>query len=350
MRKLTLVLALTLAPQAFAQTQPGPSFGTATDYSVLAIAPAGPSLDGVAAATPIGRGGLAIAARTGDRRAASGASTQVQAISDPTYGLGLQIDENGQASSQDANSAAQAGTSSSARPGTTPPSFGPHGLRAAYPVRPGATGLVVIQLQGRASTNAHCAAFVDVDGDGQPDWRGAVDGTLQGARIPVTAGRNGVVLGIVTDGRAGVRGVGQEGYGASLRVYFRPDPGTPTCTWTTVSRPCGANLVGTANPATGGVRIQLDVTGAPANALGVLVVGALLPAPTPLPFSRCDLLVDPRIALGLVTDANGAATVPFGIHAQLAGLDVNFQAVVLGFDPANAPTIVASNTENLTCQ
>ncbi|MBK9387785.1 MAG: hypothetical protein IPN34_23460 [Planctomycetes bacterium] len=350
MRKLTLLLTLALAPQAVAQTQTSPSFGTATDYSVLAIAPAGPSLDGVAAGTPIGRGGLSIAARTGDRRAASGASTQVLAISDPTYGLGLQIDENGTASSQDANSAAQAGTSRSARPATTPPSFGAHGLRAAYPVRAGATGLVVIQLQGRASANASCAAFIDVDGDGQPDWRGAVDGTLQGARIPVTAGRNGVVLGIVTEGRAGVRGVGQEGYGASLRVYFRPDPSTPTCTWTTVSRPCGANLAGTAAPATGGVRIQLDLTGAPANALGVLTVGALLPAPAPLPFSTCNLLVDPRIALGLVTDVSGAASVPFGIHARLGGLDVNFQAVVLGFDPANAPIIVASNTENLTCQ
>jgi hypothetical protein len=349
MRKITLLLTLALAPQAFAQTQPGPSFGTATDYSVLAVAPAGPSLDGVPAATPVGRG-ISIAARTGDRTASAGATTQVQVITDPTYGVGLQVDENGQAASQSATGAAQAGTSSSARPSTTPPSFGAHGLRAAYPVRPGATGLVVIQLQGRASANASCAAFVDVDGDGQPDWRGAVDGTLQGARIPVTAGRNGVVLGIATEGRVGVRGVGQEGYGASLRVYFRPDPSTPTCTWTTVSRSCGASLAGTANPVTGGVRIQLDVTGAPANALGVLVVGALLPAPTPLPFSTCDLVVDPRIALGLLTDANGAASVPFGIHANLAGLDVNFQAVVLGFDPANAPTIVASNTENLTCQ
>ena len=82
----------------------------------------------------------------------------------------------------------------------------------------------------------------------------------------------------------------------------------------------------------------------------MLVIGALLPAPTPLPFGSCDLVVDPRIALGYLTDASGAATVPFGIHANLAGLDVNFQAVVLGFDPANAPTLVASNTENLVCQ
>jgi hypothetical protein len=350
MRKISLVLTLALAPALAAQTQPSaPSFETATDYSVLAIAPAGPALDGVAASTPIGRG-LAIAARTGDLRVAASAFTRVQIVTDRSFGVGLHIYEDGTAVSQDANSGAHAGTSRSSRPSTTPPSQGAHGLRAAYPVRPGSSGVVVIQLAGGASTNAQFAAFVDVDGDGQPDWRGAVNGTPQGARIPVTAGRNGVVLGIVTDARVGVRGVGREGYSGTLRVFFRPDQNPPTCTWTTLSRPCGAQLAGTANPATGGVRIQLDVSGAPANALGLMVVGSALPAPAPLPFGTCDLFVDPRIALGFLTDASGAAALPFGIHANLSGLDVNFQALVLGFDPANQPALVASNTENLSCQ
>lgn len=349
MRKHSLILALVLAPALGAQTQPAaPRIETSTDFSVLALSSTGrPALDGVPSATAVGRG-LAIGARTGDRQASASATTHVQPVLDRQFGVGMQIDEHGLATSNDANSHAQAGTSDST-PRTNPPAFGAHGVRATFAARPGATGVVIILLDGRSSANAHCAAFVDVDGDGTPDWRAAVNGTTQAARFQVTAGRQGIVVGAYTDGRAGIRGQGQEGYGASLRVFFRADATAPTCTWTSFSRPCGATLVGSDQVAPGGVRIQLDVSGAPASALGLMVIGNQLRAPAALPFSRCDLLVDPRITIGFVTDAAGAATMPFGIHSNLRGLDVNFQAVVIGFDPARNPTVAASNGENLTC-
>lgn len=355
MQKTSLIVPLVLAASAAAQTGPvAPAVLTASDYSVTSVAPAGAALDGVPIRTAIGSTGLAIAARSGDRTAGAHASTRVGLATDRTYGAGVAVGEDGGAFANAPALQATGGTSDG-DPAGRPGQFGAHDLALLYRVPAGTDGVVFVFLEGRASANAGMRAVVDVDGDGQPDWRGAVDGNPHAARFRVTAGANGLRVGISTQaeasagtGRAGTSA--QEAYAGVLRVFFRPGTNDPDCTFTTISRPCGADLAGRAEVVRGGVRIGLAISNTTPNSLGVVVVGDALAAPMPLPFSRCDLIVDPRIAVGFLTDGNGAGNVLFGIHNSLSGLDVNLQAVVLGFTPAGGPSVSASNAENLVCR
>ena len=95
--------------------------------------------------------------------------------------------------------------------------------------------------------------------------------------------------------------------------------------------------------------LTLDVSGASAQGLGLLIVGGPAATPVPLPGSTCSLVLDLGAAQGLfpfITDAQGDASLTFRVPPR--PLTTDFQAVVLGV--GRGSTLGATNGLNLVCR
>jgi hypothetical protein len=95
-------------------------------------------------------------------------------------------------------------------------------------------------------------------------------------------------------------------------------------------RQCGGDLQGTVVTTPNGTGLRLAVTGAMPNAIAILVVGHPQPAPVQLPGSNCTLLVDPRVTLLAMTDAQGQAGFTFRVPPVLP-IRIDFQVAVADF-------------------
>ena len=343
----------------------GPTITTTTDYGVLAEDGTNTDFDAEANGTTIMRS-LSVRAGVGSGSFGGGgvsafATTSVFAIGNAPFpgggggggsfsGAGVSVREWGRAVSDDMNGAASAGTSDSA-PTSTSPAQGAHSVSAAFNVAAGTTGTVRIAWIGRASSGGAVSVDIDVDGDGTPDFSGTATGMPNTASIPVTAGANGVVIDITTNGAAAVSGQGHEWYNADLSVTFREDMGGGgMCTFTPFGSSCGADLDATENPSpfSGGTSVTANISNTTANSFGILIVGDALMTPVPLGVGMCDLLVGPMVIIPFRTDGNGDANVRFGFR-RMGALDVDLQALVFGLDPMTGLTVSASNGLNVMC-
>ncbi len=101
-------------------------------------------------------------------------------------------------------------------------------------------------------------------------------------------------------------------------------------TWTLsdFGRPCGGDLAGQVLATPRGVALRFAVSGAMPNAIAVLAVGHLAPAPIQLPGSQCLLLVDPRHTFLGTTDGQGQASFQMSLP-NVAPITLEFQAVVV---------------------
>ncbi|MBM4062973.1 MAG: hypothetical protein FJ265_18040 [Planctomycetes bacterium] len=327
---------------------------TVTNYAVFATDGTNASFRGLPANAPVGPG-INLNAFVGggpNVPPAAVARTSVMPVA-TMQGAGLRIVETARIHGTDPNANYACGTSRDA-PNTTAPVQGSHTVGVHYAVPANATGTVSINWMGQASGGATSTGAVDVDGDGVADWTGTA-GTNNQTTLPVTAGQNGVLLAITTNGGATVTGVGDAGYNTTLVVTFRPTgggPGTVTVTWTSYGPQCLGSLTGTDSQQNGVLTLNLALAGAPANGFGILVGGVPATTPVPLPFGTCQLLVDPNGAGGglrsFLTDASGAAAFVYRLRAVAFTMD--FQAITFGFDVNNNSVLGSSNALNMTAQ
>jgi len=321
---------------------------TRTDYGALATSGHATDFDAVAAHTAVGSGGLVVSASLGGTRDLDySAATRVTLESRNLGVAGVQVSEVGAALARDTHAMGSAGTSPS-HPSATP-AFGPHAVSLHVDVRAGTRCRVSIAWSGAASTGASVRTAVDVDGDQHPDFA-AHAGSRVVQDLFVTAGAAGVVVDIETEGRALLAGAGHESYSASLRVDVTVDGGGGGgCTITPFGHECGGRLAGTATSSTREVSIAFDVSGAAPHAVGILVVGDLLPTPIPLPGSarHCELLVLPRLSAALPIDGSGAGRVVVRIPGGQQ-LDTNAQVVTLAV--GTTIDLASTNGLNVVCR
>lgn len=199
-----------------------------------------------------------------------------------------------------------------------------------------------------ASPGAAAGVSIDVDGDGVADFSARANGTAVSQQLPVTAGRNGVTIDITTLGRADVTGIGRERYEASLTVAFAPTPQPPTCTFTAFGPQCDGALAGSLATTPRGEAIQLDVTGATAGAMGVLVIGPLARTPQPLPGTNCELLLQPANSQLFWLDRNGDGQQLIPLPRRMP-IDINFQVVTV-ITTGSARVRGSTNGVNLVCR
>lgn len=323
---------------------------TATNYAVLAQEGRAIAFDGVPAGTDVGRG-LVVTANPSMTRTGSLAQTYVHPLRTTTGARGVAVRETGRAVNADPNLGARAATSESS-PRTTP-AAGPHTVRFQTAIANGAAGRVAIVWTANASDGASIRALVDLDGDGTPEWRGGDNqGNTERHVLRVPAGLRGLTIDVTTEGAARVGGAGRAGYEGGLHVLFEEESSGPSCAFTSFGTPCGAQLDGniTSGPR-GGHHAQLVISNATPGALGLVVFGDRS-RPVPLPFSRCDLIVDPSTGGALdafVVDRSGGATLGAPLPRMAGGVDISFQAITLGF-LNNQPQIAATNGTNLVCR
>ncbi|HLQ38975.1 MAG TPA: hypothetical protein VK348_14290 [Planctomycetota bacterium] len=118
---------------------------------------------------------------------------------------------------------------------------------------------------------------------------------------------------------------------------------TPTVNFTNFGRPCDGTLTGSLAR---GPSVQMDVAGAPANAIAILAIGHPATTGIALPGSSCLLLVEPRATMLQLVDARGNST----FHLRLppiVPLSVDFQEVSLGLLPRGV-VAVSTNGVNMT--
>jgi hypothetical protein len=350
-------LSLVLLPSlALAQFGPGGRPGafppqhtitTTTDFGVVTALGTATGFDAVATGTAVTRN-LGVHTGAGTRPDTAHALTRVGFARTLREGPGVEITEHGRVANTVATQNGSAGTSDDA-PGTASPTQGPHGIRVAYPnLASGTNAIVSIHWSGRATAGASISAAVDIDGDGTADFTGGATPRVT-QLLQATAGANGVVIDITTSGSASVTGVGDESYGGHLLVLVKEGTLPTSCTFTNFGAPCGADLNGTVGT---GLDLTLDITNAPANAMGFFVAGDQAATPVPLPGGTCNLLVDGRRWFHhqlIRTDATGAASV--GIPTPRLAVTIAFQALL--FTPGSTPqtrNVVASNGTELVCQ
>jgi hypothetical protein len=333
---LPCILALPLAAQT-----PPVTGSTATDYGALATVNTTTDFHSIAANTAIARA-LTVGAHAGGptgpnlpgpfARAESSAALAGLSL----LGPGAMIHEAGFAAGIAATDAASCGTSGDNQ-GNPSPARGPHGVTISFAAAANSTGTVILVWRAFASTGASATVDVDVDGDHVVDFHG-VAGTPAQQQFPVTAGANGVVVAITTQGAADVTGIGHAGYDASLGVYFHATVPPPVVTFTAFGPSCTGTLSGQTATTPRGPAIQLDVAGGPANGFGVLVAGAVLATPINLPNSQCQLLVGRHLVSFLRFDGSGAASerlrtpvrVPFDLDFQVVTVDHSGPTAALG--------------------
>jgi hypothetical protein len=326
---------------------PAHTITTATGFGVVSALGAASGFDSVATGTAVNRA-LRVAAGAGARPDAAHASTHVAFARSLREGPGVEITEHGRVANAVATQNGSAGTSADA-PGTASPTQGAHGIQVAYPnLASGTNAIVSIHWSGRATAGASISANVDINGDGTADFTGgAARGVTQ--LLQATAGANGVVIDITTSGAASVTGAGKESYEGRLVVLVKEGTLPTSCTFTNFGAACGADLNGTVGT---GLDLTLDVTNAPANAMGFFVAGDQAATPSPLPGGTCNLLVDGRRWFHhqlIRTDATGTASV--GIPTPRLAVTIAFQALL--FTPGSTPqtrNVVASNGTELVCQ
>lgn len=338
MKTVPLLLSLALTLPLAAQT-PSVSGATATDFGALANANTANDFDSINANTAINRA-LSVSARAGNTGRTHGATANC-ASSAALIGSGAMINESGLAVGVAATDSASCGTSNSNSTSTTPVR-GSHGLRITFAAAANSTGTVSLDWRGNASTGASATVDVDVNGDNVIDFHG-VAGTNAQPSFPVTAGANGVVIAVTTQGACDVTGIGHASYSTSLGVHFTGTVVPPTVTFTPFGASCTGTLSGQVVAVPRGQAVQLNVASAPANALGLVMFGAVLTTPQNLPGSTCQLLVDRHPGGFLRIDAGGAGSQ----HVRLPGrppVDVNFQVVTLDF---STPTVAIGSTNGL---
>jgi hypothetical protein len=348
MRITTTILGLQLSISALC-AQSGAA--TATDFAAFAADGTTIAFDAQPAGTAIGRS-LAVQAEVAANPRTppqAWARSFVTPLTLRAGSVGLQLREIGGARGDGSSAIVRAGTSADA-PGTTRPTQAAHAVALLIPAAAGSTGTVQINWGGQASTGATLVASVDADGDGRPEWRG-VAGTPDTQQLAVTAGPRGVRIVLATNGSATATGTDRAVYQGGLSVAFTPDGagGGLSCTWTPTSRPCGATLAGSDNTTGRLLALTLDVSGASAQGLGLLIVGGPAATPVPLPGSTCSLVLDLGAAQGLfpfITDAQGDASLTFRVPPR--PLTTDFQAVVLGV--GRGATLGATNGLNLVCR
>lgn len=344
-----LSVLVALAPLATAQvTTSGPVAATSGPWGVFASNGASTNYDAKAAQTAVGRG-LSVRAIVG-----GSATTRPDAIATSgvvpvftTTGTGFRFTETGALNGTVAGTTLSVGSSSSAV-GAPSPAGGSHGVDIRYAVPQGAAASVVVSWSGRATAGAALGASIDLNGDGTPEWS-ANNGTAQTVTLPVTAGANGITIGVLTSGSATVTGVGTENYGANLTVSLRPAQTGVTCTWASSGPQCVGALAGSETQANGMLTLTLGVTGAARTGFGVMVLGQPAATPTALPFGSCQLLLDTTGGLSsFTTDLNGDATVT--LRARAVAFTMSFQAVTFGFDALGQSVLGSTNVQGLTCQ
>lgn len=318
--KTFVVLPLALLIGSALRAQTAPVITTATDYGVVAIEGSHPDQDAVALGTDIGTG-LHIESSNDCNHALAG--TEITPIDDARWGHGVRVREYGDVVLYD-NTPSSAGTSNDP-PSTPGATLGPHALQLDYAVAPGTQGLVKVVFQGNASWHASGSATIDVDGDGQVDFTGVPDGSYQSAELPVTAGPGGVLLLVTTEGRVARQTCGSSNYDHRFSVYFRADQGSWNCNLTPFGRDCGLHLDAEVRTTYTGDSLRLVITGGRPFAPGALIVADRLAMPIPMPFSQCDLLLDPLGIFASVTFdcwGNLCLDIPFNRHCLLIGLQV----------------------------
>lgn len=349
MKSFSFLLApIGLAIPLIAQTPPVTAV-TATDFGAMANANANSDFHSIDANTAIARNffvGARAGGQTGPgpstRGAMAEAHSSVMLMLPGPMGAGVQIQEAGAAAGIAATDAASSGTSGSNQ--TDPaPVRGAHGVAVTFAAAANATGNVTLVWRGNATAGASATVDVDVDGDNVVDFHGIADGTPVQQQFPVTAGANGVVIAVTTQGAADIAGIGRENYGANLGVFFRPSVTQPTVSFTAFGPSCDGTLSGQMITTPRGNAVQLDIAGATANAFGFLMFGAQLTAPVALPGSQCQLLVENRFGGFSVLDANGDGHRVLGVPGR-PPVDINFQVLTLDF---SGPTLALGSTNGL---
>lgn len=327
---------------------------TATDFGALATANTHTDFHSIDANTAVGRG-LVVGARVGGTMGPQSRVTTAEAhtavdmlgvgpMPGPSNGLGLgvQIREAGMAATASASDSASSGTSASNHADPAP-ARGAHGLSISFAAAANANGIVTLVWRGNATAGASAMVDVDVDGDQVADFHAVADGTLAQQHFPVTAGAHGVVVAVTTQAAADVTGLGHEHYGAELGVYFHRNVTPPTVTFTAHGPSCDGTLAGQLVSTPRGQAVQLDVTGATANAFALLLFGAPLTTPINLPGSQCQLLVETRFAGMSRLDANGDGHRLLGVPGR-PPIDLDFQMLTLDFSGA---TLALGSTNGL---
>jgi hypothetical protein len=338
---LPCILALPLASQA-----PPVSGSTATDFGSLASANTASDFHSVDANTAITRA-LNVGAHAGGSTMPRTPAAFAEAMSSVVLGGmtmtggGAEVRESGFAAGVAASDTASSGTSSSNHASTSPVR-GPHGVSITFAAAANSTGTVDLIWRGFATTGASTTVDVDVNGDNVPDFHGAA-GTPAQQQFPVTAGPNGVVIAVTSQGAADVTGMGHASYEGSLVVVFHGTVTPPTITFTAFGPSCTGTLSGQTVTTPRGPGIELDVAGGPANGFGVLLAaGAPLTTPMPIPNSQCTLLIARHMPVGFLRlDATGAGSDRTRLPNRLP-LDVYFQVVTVDHS-STTPAIGSTN-------
>ncbi|GAB4137263.1 MAG: hypothetical protein Fur0037_02260 [Planctomycetota bacterium] len=351
MRNLSLLFApLSLAVPLLAQNPPVAG-ETATDFGSIAAANTASDFHSIDAHTAVGHH-LLVGARAGGgmgptSTAMAFARSAVTPLMPGPLGVGMEITESGAAAGFVSTDTASCGTSASNQSDPSPVR-GAHGIAIAFAAAQNAQGTVTLVWRGQASQGASATVDVDVDGDQVIDFHGVANGTPVHQQFPVTAGANGVVVTVSSQGAADVTGQGHESYGASLAVFFHPTVQQPSVTFTQFGPSCGGTLAGQMRATPRGPVLQLDVTGGAPNALALLVLGDALTTPIALPSSTCQVLVGPHFGGVSHLDANGDGTRVLDIRMR-PPVDIDFQMVTL--DLAGSTLALAStNGLNLVIQ
>jgi len=239
-----------------------------------------------------------------------------------------------------ANSGSLAGTI-----GGNPPAAAGQRYEMRLVSRQPVTGQIMIHFGGRGES-ARAGASVRLGRDvktfaanGMPQ-RDAFDG--------VTVDANGVVVAIEITGRAAADARTSATYSAHLNLAFVADPGTPRCTVTFGQASCsaGGNLRGAVDTSRRGPVLNLGLSGALTNAIGLTLVS---PSPRTFPIGRTDCIffADPLVYSSFTTDRSGGAqtAIPF---PHRAGASFSVQQATLQVTPQGL-VFATSNTLAVTC-
>ncbi|MCC6670576.1 MAG: hypothetical protein IT458_05925 [Planctomycetes bacterium] len=287
---LPLVLGAALVAQ-------GPTFklSTATKYGVVAQIGTNEKVSGVAANTAVVQP-LALNARN--------FATNLSANAANSAGLSrfynqatVHVREHGAVYSNTTTGKALAATIDAG--GTD--NAAPHTLSFTVTGTTSQNGVVVVSWSAQATPGGSARCAIDLDGDQTPEFTGTANQRPVVKEFPVQAGTSGFAFTITTECAAAIEDVrGGASYSASLSVSFR-EGSSRTYTVTPFGPECRGKLAGSASMNT----LTLNLTNAPASAIGLLVIGDTQGT---VELGDCDLLVLPEVIQVFQTDAQGKAT------------------------------------------